>query len=321
MRVKNALKNSIYSIGSYFIIVLVGFISRKLFLQNLSLDFLGYEGLFANVFSLFSLAEMGTGSVIIYGLYEAVAKDKKDEIAKLMQIYKKMYSIIGLIVLVLGVVTSYFIPLMLKGNDYDIKIVTMIYFLQLVSVLCTYFLAYKRMIFIAEQRQHTCIKIDTLIDITTKIIRIFVIVKTKNYIMYQLVYIVGLIVSNLIIGRKYDKEYAYIKNKKVTWQDFKALNFFHDIKNAVATQIAGTVHGATDNIIISSMLGIANVGFVSNYLFVTSNVNSVIIKICSPIGASIANQVRSEEPETAKRMFRMFTWISFIIASFVSISY
>ncbi|MEG0091681.1 MAG: hypothetical protein RSA20_07660, partial [Oscillospiraceae bacterium] len=128
MRVKNALKNSIYSIGSYFIIVLVGFISRKLFLQNLSLDFLGYEGLFANVFSLFSLAEMGTGSVIIYGLYEAVAKEKKDEIAKLMQIYKKMYSIIGLIVLVLGVVTSYFIPLMLKGNDYDIKIVTMIYF-------------------------------------------------------------------------------------------------------------------------------------------------------------------------------------------------
>lgn len=321
MRIKKALKNSIYSLGSHLIILIVSFVSRKLFLQNLSLDFLGYEGLFSNIFSLFSLAEMGTSSVVIYGLYDAVAKEKKDEIAKLMQIYKGMYYIIGAVVLTLGIVASFFIPLMLKGNDYDLSTVTLIYFLQLSAVLCTYFLAYKRMMFIAEQKEHICIKVDTIVDISTKIIRMFVIVAFKNYIIYQLVYIIGLIVSNTIIGHAYNKEYRYIKKKKVTKEDFKSINFFHDIKNAVATQVSGTVHGATDNIIISSFLGVSSVGLISNYLFIIANVGAVIRKICGPLSASIANQVKSEDVETSKKMFFMFTWISFVIASFVSISF
>lgn len=70
MRIKNVLKNSTYSIAFYGVLAALGLISRKAFVYFLSIELLGYEGLFANIFSILSLAELGVSSVITYSLYQ-----------------------------------------------------------------------------------------------------------------------------------------------------------------------------------------------------------------------------------------------------------
>ena len=78
MRTKNSIKNITISIISQIIMTLLGFISRKVFLDNLGIDYLGVNGLLTNVLSLLALLEGGIGSSITYNLYKPLAENDEE---------------------------------------------------------------------------------------------------------------------------------------------------------------------------------------------------------------------------------------------------
>ena len=88
MRVKRTLKNSFYAITSYLLLSVLAIFVRKTFLWLLPIEFLGYEGLFGNIFSLIAIADLGIESIILYRLFPAFVKKKHDDINRLMRIYK-----------------------------------------------------------------------------------------------------------------------------------------------------------------------------------------------------------------------------------------
>ena len=77
MRVKNSLINISVSVLSQVIIALLGFISRKVFIDNLGVEYLGVNGLLTNVLTMLSLVEGGIGVSIVYNLYKPLAEDNK----------------------------------------------------------------------------------------------------------------------------------------------------------------------------------------------------------------------------------------------------
>ena len=91
MRIFNILRNSLYSILSFVFISLLSIFVRKQFTEYLSIELLGIEGLFTNVVSILSLAELGISSVINYSLYKALASNDKNEINIIMNIYRYLY--------------------------------------------------------------------------------------------------------------------------------------------------------------------------------------------------------------------------------------
>ncbi|MEF9918853.1 MAG: sugar translocase, partial [Eubacterium sp.] len=163
MRIKSVLKNSTYSIASYGILAVLGLINRKAFVYFLGIELLGYEGLFANIFSILSLAELGVSSVITYSLYEEIVNDNEAEIAKLMMIYQLMYRIIGFAVTIIGIILFFFLPYIIKDNTINWNYVRIIYLVQLIATVCTYFLSYKRILYVTDQKEFVCVKVDTLI--------------------------------------------------------------------------------------------------------------------------------------------------------------
>ncbi|MEG0495424.1 MAG: hypothetical protein RR564_04055, partial [Eubacterium sp.] len=231
MRIKSVLKNSTYSIASYGILAVLGLINRKAFVYFLGIELLGYEGLFANIFSILSLAELGVSSVITYSLYEEIVNDNEAEIAKLMMIYQLMYRIIGFAVTIIGITLFFFLPYIIKDNTINWNYVRIIYLVQLIATVCTYFLSYKRILYVTDQKEFVCVKVDTLIKIVMLIVQTIIIVFLKNYILYLLCTVFSNIIANIIIARKCDKAYPYAKKAKITFADFKKRNFFKDLKN------------------------------------------------------------------------------------------
>ena len=77
-RSRYAVYNLIASGGGYFINILISFICRKVFVMFLPIEYLGLNGLFTNILSMLSLAELGIGSAITYELYKPILeKDYK----------------------------------------------------------------------------------------------------------------------------------------------------------------------------------------------------------------------------------------------------
>lgn len=81
---------------------IVGFACRVIFVRMLGSEYLGVRGLFTNILSVLSLAELGIGSAIIYALYKPLAEKDQDKIAAIMQYYRKAYAVIGVVVGIIG---------------------------------------------------------------------------------------------------------------------------------------------------------------------------------------------------------------------------
>ena len=75
------------------------FISRMVFIHYLSAAYLGVNGLFTDVLGILNLAELGVGTAMIYSLYEPAAKNDEHRLAQLMNLYRLLYRIVAVVVL------------------------------------------------------------------------------------------------------------------------------------------------------------------------------------------------------------------------------
>ena len=95
-------KLSILNVGSNLFILLsrtvLNFVVRTVFIKILGQQYLGVSGLFDQIFTILSIADLGLGTAISYSLYKPLANNDYDEVSKLMSFYKKMYSYIGVVI-------------------------------------------------------------------------------------------------------------------------------------------------------------------------------------------------------------------------------
>ena len=116
-RTKNTIYNFISSIGGQFIAILMQFIVRTIFIHTLGKSYLGISGLFSNILSMLSLAELGVGNAILFKLYEPLANNNQKRITSLINFYKRVYTIIGIVIAIIGICLIPFLHLIINGYD------------------------------------------------------------------------------------------------------------------------------------------------------------------------------------------------------------
>ena len=114
-RKRNALLLSGMGILNQLISNIAAFIYRTVFIYWLSVEYLGINGLFTNIIQIFSLAELGIGSVIIFRLYKPIKEDNIEQTAALMHFYKSFYQLMAGLILVVGIALAPFLPHITKS--------------------------------------------------------------------------------------------------------------------------------------------------------------------------------------------------------------
>lgn len=291
-------------------------------MASFSIDFLGYEGLFSNIFSILSLAELGAGAVITYNLYSEMTKGNREEIAKLMTMYKYIYRIIGIAIFTIGLILFFFLGSIITQHDVQWHYIQIIYLIQLFATISSFFFAYRRVLYKTDQKEYVFIKIDTIASIVVNLIRIIVIIYFRNYILYLFIPFISNLLSNIYISKQSYIDYPYASGVSVSKEDYKKRNFFKDIKYFMVHRVSSIVYSGMSNIIISIFLGIGMVGMYSNYILIKNHVRILSDRFLQPLQASIGNLVYSDEPEEKKTsIFNALDLLGFLVASFVSVSF
>ena len=134
-RTVNVIKNMSVGLIGQFLSLILSFVSRTIFIKYLSADYLGLNGIFTNILSILSFAEMGIGSAIVFALYKPLAENNIPLIQSIMAFYEKIYRIIGFVVFSLGLVITPFLNLIIKEKPQINENLTVIYFLFLLTQL------------------------------------------------------------------------------------------------------------------------------------------------------------------------------------------
>ena len=140
MRSENVIKNSIWTTLNTVVTIIIGFISRTLFIYILNSEYLGIDGLFSNILSLLSLSELGFGSAVTFNLYKPLREKDEKKIAAIMNFYKWIYRMVAVFIFVVGMCLVPFLRYIIKDTTFDIKYIAGIYVLFLIKTAITYLL-------------------------------------------------------------------------------------------------------------------------------------------------------------------------------------
>ncbi len=316
-RTTNALRNTLISFGSFVLIFLFGIGIRRLFLDNLSIEYLGYEGLFSNIFAVLSTLDLGAGSILLYRLYRAIAGNNEAEIRKLLAMYARLYRLVAGIVLLLGLAMIPLLPFLIRDQISDWNFVYVIYIMQLVATVGVLYLSYYRLLLEAHQRVSDAVIVETCIRISTQIIKIVVILYTKNYLIYLSVGLLYNLISALLIAFRCRRKYASLLGGPFDKQYFKEGLFRSELKNSSIIRLSQTVFYLMDTLLVSSLIGLKAVALYGNYTMIGGQVLLGFNAILQPIRASAGSYANTESREDSYRMFRIVDLIAFFLASFV----
>ncbi|WP_289129063.1 oligosaccharide flippase family protein [uncultured Clostridium sp.] len=319
MRTKYAIKNISISIFSQIVITLLGFASRKVFVDSLGAEYLGVNGLLSNVLSMMVLIESGIGISIVYNLYKPLADNNKEKIIALVQLYKKAYTALAIIMLVISSVLYPFMGYLMK-TDTDIPGIFIVYFIFVGKNIISYMNAYKWALINADQKGYVLSTSNLVFQILTTIGKILILMITKNYIAYLLIEVAIFVIQNVVNTIIVYNRYPYIKNKSKYKIDLDTKdNINKNVKAMFFHNIGGYLVSSTDNILISAFVGLKAVGLYSNYTMVISQLSNLLSPIINGIGASVGNLIVTEDNNKTYSIFRVSFMISFWIYSFATI--
>ena len=131
----------------------------------------------------------------------------------------------------------------------------------------------------------------------------------KNYYMYLIIPYYDKHIKNLLISIKAGKMFPVINEKgKEELDKEEKDSIFKNIYSLALFKISSVVYTSTDNIIISSFLGTAIVGFYSNYSMLTQMASSYINIIFQSLYASVGNLNATESKEYKYTIFERLNY-------------
>ena len=315
MRTKYSIKNIYISILTQIIITLLGFVSRKVFLDSLGTEYLGVNGLLSNVLSMLSLVEGGIGTSIVYNLYKPLAENDEPRIIALVQLYKRLYGILAIVIFGLSLTLYPFLGILIKDGS-TISSINIIYFIFVFKNMISYLNAHKWSLINADQKGYILAKYNLIFSVVTTISKIIVLLITNNYILFLLIEAAIFIIQNLWNGKVVNERYSYIRTKKkyIVEKDVKN-NLITNVKALFLHNIGSYCVFGTDNILISAFISVKAVGLYSNYTMIISQLSSLLTPILGGIGASVGNLIATESKEKSYEVFNVTYFVNFWIYS------
>ncbi len=285
------------------------FICRTVFIYTLAEEYLGINGLFENILKILSLTELGFGSALIYSMYKPISENNQNEICALMNLYKKIYNIIGLIILGLGLSLTPFLHVLVRGGE-NIPNLKLIFILVLLNSVSTYFLGYKSSIINASQKKYITIIIQKIFQLLEVVLKTFVLLYFKAYLVYLIIGIMCNIGNNIFQYIIADKMYPYLKTDTKTLPSKSIQSeIFKNTKAMAMHKMGSVIVTGTDNLLISSFVNIASVGLYSNYMLILNSVSRFTSLISTTMTASVGNLVATCNKE---KIYRTYCKISFM---------
>ena len=293
----NAKKNVVFGFINKTVLILLPFLERTVMQRLMGELFLGMNSLFSSVLSVINLAELGFGSAVVYHMYKPVAENDTETVNALLNFYKKIYRIIGLVVLAVGLSLIPFLPRLITGAVPENINITIIYMLFLCDAVYSYFMfAYMGSLLTVYQREDIRSKINTVITILMYVSKMIVVATIRNYYVYVALIPVYAIIQNLwialVVKKKFPQHHCEGEIEENKKQNIRKL-----VTGTFISKISAVTRNSLDSVCTSAFLGLALTAVYNNYYMISASITSLLGIVASSFLGGVGNHVATKSVE------------------------
>lgn len=317
-RTLNSIRNIVASVINRIALIVLPFITRTLIVKVLGEQYLGLNSLFVSILSVLNLAELGFGSALVYSMYKPVAEGDDVKVGVLLKYYKKIYTILGFIILVMGLIVMPAIPNLINGSWPNQINIYIVYFIYLLNTVVSYLaFAYKKSLLIAYQRSDIKVNINTFFTVVLYVCQIFILLCYENYYLYLFILPLFTLLENIFTAIYVNKKYSFIKEQgKIENENKQAIS--KHVRGIALQKICSASRNSFDSIVISLYMGLTTIAIYNNYYYILSAIHTFLYQIPNSIRASIGNSIAQTSLEKNYQDFNVMTMIYAWISGFFS---
>ena len=308
-RIDNSIRNLKVAWICQICMIVVKFVSRRLFVHNIPDEYLGLDNLYSNVVSVLNLAELGIGVAVGYELYKPLAtRDEKMVVA----IVKYMATLFRRIALAVSITGMCIIPLLpqVAPEITELKFAYPAYFLFLYATSLSYFWGYKSILCSADQKNYIYTRNHYIFCITMNVVQGISLWIWKSYILYALIQFIFAIAEGIALSWVMDRNYPILKSSGSLSIDLAVKKrIWNDVKYISVGNIGNQLIASTDSIVVTKVLGLISNGVYGNYVLIISAAATIIDQILGAMTASIGNLVTTENKNKQEEIFWQLLFI------------
>ena len=319
-RTQKSAINAAVAVAAQCLSLLLSFVARTVFIANMQREYLGIGGLFSNILTVLSLAELGIGDALVYALYKPMKEQNREELKQLIGFAKRVYHIMALVVAAIGIAVSFFLNDLIKEAPDVQEDLRLIFYFYLANSVCSYLLAYKSLVLTADQCQYITSLVSQGAKILQQILQMLVLMLFHSFYLYLACQIFCTVLNNVVVLRIINKRYPYLKERSKGRLPKEKLNGIgKDVASLSVSKISGVVANGTDNIIISKMIGLVEVGLASNYSLIINAVNGILWQGIRSLMGSIGNFNVDSTLEHRRSVFDQLQLLSYWLYAMASV--
>ena len=317
-RTEKSIRNLKFALLAQIVTIALSFLTRTCLVRFLGIEAVALNGLFTQVITAISLAEMGTGTAIVYNLYKPLAEGDHEKVSQLMNLFRAAYWIIAAATMVIGIILLPWLPYLITAVSRDISYIRIVYLMFVFQSAVSYLFSYKIALMQADQNGYIYTRTYTVFKLIGTVPVLIALVISKNYLVFLGANILLTVLTNAYASGIAQKKYPYI-DKRAKLPKEEKRQIFSNIRNLFIMQFAGRVVDSTDNILISSMISTILVGLYSNYMVVIGVFKQLSDKLMVAASASMGNLfVTDDTDRKAMHLYRL-TFVFSIFASVASV--
>ncbi len=318
-RTRKSIRNSIVAVSLQVLTLLIGFWSRKIFLDHLGAEVLGLNTTASSLLGFLNLAELGIGSAIAVTLYKPLFDDDKASIREIVALQGWMYKIIAFVIIVAAAILSLFFPAIFSKSELPLWYAYASFGVLLFGSLLSYFFNYKEVVLSADQNEYKIQYSFRVVMVLKLLAQVFALKYFSNPYIWWLVFealfaVIATISLNVTIYRNYPYLKGKVESPSLLRHKYPGVvtkvkqMFFHKIGSFVLTQ--------TSPLILYAFASLSMVAYYGNYLVLTSNLGFLLAAMFTGLGGSVGNMVAEGDRNLIMKVFReLFSSRFWIVAT------
>lgn len=302
----------------YILIGIVGLIKVNVLIKYVGDVGNGYYQVINQIIAYVFLAQAGFGDAVIYKLYKPFAQKNKDDINAIYSGSRKVFRIIGLIILgIIGIVSL--LLYLFYGFEDGYRNSALLCF---IIISCSYLISYfgrtqtYMAVLSAAQEKYIYSLVVNIVKLICDILIVVVVMIFRNLESIAIVILIMKILEEIIMRFVVKKKYSWLE--EISRKDTSMVSMTKDL---IWLQVGFLVLNNVDSILLVTFIGPIMVSIYTSYNFILRYLNEVASRVELGAVYSFGNVFAKNEEEKVKPLFKEFLMLFIIIAFSMSLTF
>ena len=312
-RTKKFMYNTVTTALYQIILMIVGFITPKVFLNAYGSEINGLVTSINQFITYFNLVEAGLAGAAVYALYKPLAEQNYPKINAIVSAAKKFYLKAGYIFLGLIFAMALIYPIFVKTgllSSFEVGLLVLV--LGANGVIEFFTLSKYRVLFTASQKTYI-ISLSSIIYVILNTIIIVILANLGvNIVIVKAVAILAILIRSIILMTYVKRKYKYISYKEEP--DYQSMD---KRWSALFLQVLTAIQNGAPVVISTIFTSLKTVSVYSIYNMVMHGINGVLSIFTSGLSASFGDVIARKEMVTLQKSYREFEFAYYTLITVI----